>query len=117
VANKKTKKKNGRAADSQSPADEQGRISVLVEIKSPSGASRALEATALRQMNLPEIEVDEEYEPIPLTNTDSSSGASIPTFLVRAFVKREEDIAVLEAHPEVVRVWRDTPIAPFTRSN
>src|SRR4051794_30300076 len=49
--------------------------------------------------------VDADYEPVPMQGEQ-------PTFIVRGTID-DSRIADLEAVPGVVRVWRDTPIAPF----
>jgi hypothetical protein len=84
-------------------------LSVIVEL-SPSpdlSASSALEwARGLRDRG---IQVDEEFGAMPF------GGRGQPeTFCVRVDVPDRADIDELERDPRVLKVWGDTPVAPFT---
>jgi subtilisin family serine protease len=61
------------------------------------------------------FEVDNEFEVVPMRTPTygAAMAAADDTFVVRGIVASEEDRQALEARPDVVAVWTDTPIAPF----
>ncbi len=69
------------------------------------------------EIDVPGFEVDREFEVIPMGAGAPGPATAAPseeTFILRGTVASEDDVETLRARPEVVEVWRDTPIAPFT---
>ena len=104
--------------ESPEPRDDGGRLSVLVEMVSMPGASAMVASAALREETVGGLELDEEFQPIPLGggSLEAAVGlgvAGTPTYVVRARVDDEAAMAELRKRPDVVEVWRDSPIAPF----
>ena len=98
--------------------DDAGKLSVLVELVSMPGASAMVASAALREETVGGLELDEEFQPIPLGggSLEAAVGlgvAGTPTYVVRARVDDESAMAELRKRPDVVEVWDDTPIAPF----
>lgn len=94
------------------PTDASGKISVLIEIKTEIQSSGTDAMQIVREMTVPGLELDEEYEPVPMSETDPQTGSTIQTYIVRGLVEKTEDVARIQAIPDVVKVWKDTPIAP-----
>lgn len=97
---------------------EDGRLSVLVEMTSSPGASAMVASAALREETVGGLELDEEFQPIPLGggHLEAALGlgvAGTPTYVVRARVDDESAMADLRKRPDVVEVWVDTAIAPY----
>ena len=88
-------------------AEAESPLSVLVELAPSEGQSEASALTIARALGDRGFDVDEEYGAVPL---GSGSGQ---TLCVRGVVPGEETIPDLESDPRVLRVWRDTKIAPF----
>lgn len=81
---------------------------LLVELAAGPGMS-AVAAVALgRELERTGFTLDEEFGATPLG--EAPGGQS---FLVRGRLADETVVAALESDPRVVRVWRDTPVAPF----
>lgn len=98
--------------------DDSGKLSVLVEMLSTPGASAVVASAALREETVGSLELDEEFQPIPLGGggLEAAAGLGIagaPTYVVRARVDDEAAMAELRKRPDVVEVWHDTAIAPF----
>jgi subtilisin family serine protease len=101
------------------PLDKEGKISVLVEMRSPAGGSAASAMASMAGMSLPGVTIDNEFMPVPmgqeprlgLAGAEMSSG--IETVVVRAIVDDESQIDALRQQPDVIAVYKDTPIAPF----
>ncbi|MGH9284413.1 MAG: S8 family peptidase, partial [Acidimicrobiales bacterium] len=97
------------------PRDGDGRLSVLVELRGPAGASPSFALGQASQIDLPGFSVDQEFQVVPL-GADQVGGGLTPgteTYVVRGTVDSDTEVEALRARPEVVQVWRDTPIAPF----
>jgi hypothetical protein len=90
---------------SGAPADTGG---VMVELASSPGMSPVAALDVARRLGLAGFTLDEEFGATPL-----GGGAEQQTYVVRGRVDGEEVVAALERDPHVVKVWRDTPIAPF----
>lgn len=82
--------------------------SVLVEMRSPP-ATAPLESLALGAA-LPGFTRDEEYQPVAMAGGPDGGG---PTVIIRGTVDDDEAVSRIEARPEVVQVWSDTPVEPF----
>lgn len=87
------------------PADTGG---VLVELASGPGMSPVAALEVARRLDLPGFTLDEDFGATPLGGSSEQQ-----TFVVRGHVDGEEVVTALEKDPRVVKVWRDTPIAPF----
>lgn len=94
-----------------------GRERVLVEFRIPRGAST--EAFALTA-GLPGLTVDPEFEPVRMKKAGTtagvrglaSEGTTEETVIVRALLAPDAR-ADLEGNPNVVKIWKDGPLAPF----
>ena len=100
------------------PAGEQE--SVLVELRVPTVRGALSVFAVAASVDTLDFQVDPDYEPIPLSAPESENaqarGAFAPTeqtVIIRGKIAPDK-IADLEAQANVVKVWRDTPIAPFT---
>ncbi len=85
---------------------------VLVELRVPRGERSLALARASSVLGLT---IDPDYEPVPMKRAGRAtkgSAAAEDTIVVRATVDASR-IAELEANPDVVKVWKDGPIAPF----
>jgi serine protease AprX len=92
-----------------------GLQSVLVEIRVPK--SRGMAALQLAQdSTLPDFHLDTSYEAIPMSPSQEMAAQLAideAVVIVRGQIE-ESRIPELEAQPNVIKVYRDTPIAPFT---
>ena len=99
-------------------ADEGGqRERVLVEIRVPSsleGADARLSLAA--GVDVPGFELDSGFAPVPVSahaeQAANLAASSEEVVIVRGTVAPDER-AALESQPNVIKVWDDTPIAPF----
>ena len=82
---------------------------ILVELSAPPVAA-PLGNLALGRA-LPGFTVDESFEPVPMAQGPEGGG---PTVIIRGTAASADDIERIRQRPEVVRVWTDTQIAPFT---
>jgi serine protease AprX len=104
------------AEKSPEARDADGRLSVLVELLSTPGASPMFSVSALREETAGGLELDEEFQPIPLGADRPGLGMGVgggPTYVVRARVDDEGAMDQLRRRPDVVDVWLDTVIEPF----
>lgn len=76
----------------------------LIELRPPEGVAAEHAALWASHFAAPGVSFDEEFEPVPMKEG---------TVMVRALVDSDDDAVALEGRPEVERVWRDAPIAPF----
>src|SRR4051812_27342441 len=95
---------------------EGGLRSVLVELRLPASQAASDAIGMAEGLNVPGLEIDPSYEPVPIKGpSDESADAdatSEQTVIVRGMIE-ESKIPELEAQAEVVKVWKDTPIQPF----
>ena len=124
AAKKRAKRSGSGNADNDipQPIDEDGNLSVLVEMRYRPGGSGAMALGSARSMDVGGFSLDNEFEPVSLAavgradfNTGERSVASTPneTFVIRGTVDSDSQMELLARHPDVAGVWRDTPIAPF----
>ena len=105
---------NGGDADNPEPRGPDGRLSVLIELRSQAGNSAAAARSMATNMDLGGLEVDPEFQPVPMGGEDGGlSRSGTETYLIRGTVKDESEMDELRAHPDVARIWPDVPIAPF----
>ena len=83
------------------------RRSVLVELAGGPGMSPMAAMSTARGLEASGLALDEDYGAVPMVAKGGET-----TFVVHGEVD-DEAVQDLERHPQVVRVWRDTPIAPF----
>lgn len=88
----------------EAPADTGG---VMVELASGQGMSPVAALDVARRLGLEGFTLDEEYGVTPLGDGPEQ------TYIVRGKVADEAIVTALEKDPRVVKVWRDTPVAPF----
>ncbi|MEL6162313.1 MAG: S8 family serine peptidase, partial [Cyanobacteria bacterium J06628_3] len=89
---------------------------VLVEMRVPSNQGVLAASRTAAQINVSSFRFDTSYEPITL-NSGSNEVRSLrannqETVVVRGIVE-ESDIQALESQSNVIKVYKDTPIAPF----
>ncbi len=89
---------------------------VLVEMVLPKQESASFALQKGSGLNLIGFEIDYNYEPVPLEGGPDSKlglkGEEEKTVLVKGVIPKSK-MAELESQPNVVKVWKDTPIAPF----
>jgi serine protease AprX len=90
---------------------------VLVELRVPRGQRGQQLLSAALSVGVPGFQVDADYAPVPLSAhpelAADLAAAGEETVIIRGTVDAGKS-AELEAQPNVVRVYKDTPIAPFT---
>src|SRR4051794_22204688 len=81
----------------------------------PSGQGTAFAMQAANTLNVPGFQVDSTYDPVPVSATPTHApqlaAANEEAVIVRGTID-ESRIPDLEAQPNVLKVWRDTRIAP-----
>jgi hypothetical protein len=92
-------------------------IPVLVEMRTSGARAAGGSLQAATAFASSGFTVDDSFDVIPMKPAkDTTAGArgqpAEETVIVRGLID-EARIAELESRPEVVRVWRDTPIQPF----
>jgi len=106
-----------RGADKERPEADEGETaspprsehgSVLVELAGAPGMSSATALDVARHLEKTGFEIDPEFGAMPFGDAQSPQ-----TFVVRGRVTGDSAIANLERDSRVVKVWRDTPVAPF----
>lgn len=85
-----------------------GTRGVLVELAGGAGMSPMAAMSTARSLAASGLAVDEEYGAVPMAGEGGET-----TFVVHGEVPDDDAVRNLEEHPQVVRVWKDTPIAPF----
>lgn len=104
---------NGEMNSSES----QGSIlHVLVELRTPNSQRNFQTLSSAVGGNATSFKLDLNYEPIPVNPSNrfaaNIGSANEETVLVRGAID-ESQIQQLEAQPNVIKVYKDTPIAPF----
>ena len=94
-------------------------IAVLVEMRVPVGTPRAFAQQMATGIEAPGFELDPEFEAMPMSpppeEAEMRAAAGETVVLVRGMIA-EDKISELEAQSNVIKVWRDTPIAPFPQA-
>jgi len=92
-------------------------IGVLVEMRVQPGATGMFAMRTAGEMKAGGFKLDQGYAPVkmggPRASSGSMSGREAQTYLVRGEIE-EDKISELEKDPNVVKVWIDTKIAPFS---
>jgi serine protease AprX len=100
-----------------STAKGDGQMSILVELRVPAAESEVSAKDMALAFSAQSFQLDPSYEPVPVTpHSDEAArmaAAGEKTLVVRGTI-RPEKIPELEAQPNVVKVWKDTPIAGFS---
>jgi subtilisin family serine protease len=93
------------------------RLSVLVELRIPVSEAAVNAMNVAAGFTASNFQLDSSYEPIPVYASPDQAAelasAGEQTVIVRGTIEAGK-IAELEAQPNVVKVWMDTPIAPFS---
>ncbi|NJM21576.1 MAG: S8 family serine peptidase [Richelia sp. RM2_1_2] len=89
---------------------------VLVELRVPSNQGVLAASRTAAQINVSSFRFDTSYEPITV-NSSSEQLSTLranneETVIVRGIIE-ENDIQQLESQANVIKVYKDTPIAPF----
>ena len=82
--------------------------SVLVELAGGPGMTSVAAVDVARSLEGRGFTLDQEYGAIPF-----GASAAQQTFVVRGRLSDDRVVPQLEQDPRVVKVWRDTPVAPF----
>ena len=85
-----------------------GRRTVLVELAGGPGMSPVAAAVVARSLASAGFELDESADAVPVRGD-----GGVENYVVTGTVVDAEAEEALEARPEVVKIWRDSPIAPF----
>jgi hypothetical protein len=85
-----------------------GTGTVLVELSAAPGSTPVSVMSVARSLKSAGFTVDEDYGVIPIQEEGPEDA-----FIVRGELRGSATTDQLEQLPGVVRVWRDTPIAPF----
>ncbi|MBD2778788.1 S8 family serine peptidase [Iningainema tapete] len=89
---------------------------VLVEIRVPKTQGAMGASGVISEMNVTSFQLDTSYEPVPVSSASEQApslmGSNEETMIVRGVIE-ESQIPDLEAQSNVVKVYKDTPIAPF----
>ncbi len=87
---------------------------VLVELRVQRTRGGEIQLGSPAAMQDAGFEINSDYEPVPVAGSqeEGTRGDDEDVVVVRGSIEPQR-IAELEARPDVVRVWRDTPIAPF----
>lgn len=101
-------------SDKDRTRDKDGRISVMLEMRSDPGMSPSLGAAMAPELAGGALRLDPEFVPVPMGGGGEGMAATPQTYVLRGTVADEDELRALEADPQVLHVWRDTPIEPFT---
>lgn len=92
-------------------------VPVLVEMRVQKGSTAAFAVQLAASIKSPSFQADPDFDAIPLRSPPeqvaSLAASGKEVVIVRGTVD-EDKIKDLEAQPNVVKVWRDTHIEPFT---
>jgi subtilisin family serine protease len=101
--------------ENPTPIDDEGRLSVLIEMRSTPGQSAALVMGQTSGFDIDGFKLDQEFEPVvlPAPKTNEGQASGLDTYIVRATLSSKKLIKQLKERPEVADVWKDTPISPF----
>jgi len=94
--------------------------SVLVEMVVPDTESASFALQMGPALNQSGFEMDYNYDPVPMEGSETAglrtragfTEAEGKTVLVKGTIPKSK-VAELESHPNVLKVWKDTPIAAF----
>lgn len=102
--------------DDKLARDKDGRISVLLEMRADPGVSHSLGQDMAADLGGGKLKLDPEFAPVPMSSGLAGDGMAVAgtdSFILRGTVKDEDELHALENDPQVLRVWKDTPIEPF----
>ena len=87
----------------------------LVEMRRPSEPFVTGPKELLKSLKIPDIVADESYEPVEMAEgVDQHDAAMLSSIILRVRAKSKRGLTELEKHRDVLRVWLDTQIAPFS---
>ena len=98
-------------------AGDGGTLAVLIEVRVPKGLQSAVDVAESATLSAMGVEVDRRYPPVPMRPTAEQAASmdlQAETIVVVRGTVPSGRVRELEAQPHVLRVYRDTPIAPFT---
>jgi serine protease AprX len=106
-------------AQTPAPAKKGESQRVIVEMRVPMGTAIVSALSMASEVSVPGFQIDTSYNPIPLTPSSSADAATArevtagQVVIIRGTIVSDK-FAELEAQPNVVKVWKDTPIAHFS---
>jgi serine protease AprX len=93
-----------------------GREEYLVEIRMPKGRGTAYAAQMAAGLEVPGLQVDPSYRPVPIApppeHAEALEANNEEVVVVLATIEAER-LAELRAHPQVVGVYKNTRVEPF----
>lgn len=99
------------------PKRKERSVPVLVEMRVQKGITAAFAVQLAASIKTPSFQADPDFDAIPVSphpeQAASLAASGEEVVIVRGTVD-EDKINELKAQPNVVNVWRDTTIAPFT---
>lgn len=91
---------------------------VMIEMHQPRSAGASFALQTAGSFNVSGFQLDTEFDPIPMSPTPEQAASFSSTdeevIVVRGVVDANQ-IAELEAQPNVIKVWEDSEIRPFNR--
>lgn len=94
-----------------------GKRRVLIEMRVPRGAMGLAAMRQADQIDVPGLTIDHDYEPVEMVRAGREAAvAGESSYIVRGEVD-DDKLEEIRKQPNVIKVWRDTPIAPFARSS
>jgi serine protease AprX len=96
----------------------EGKVRVLVELRVNRSLESSMIMGSVKESALPGLTLDESFKPTPINKPRNQSltlesSSSDKHVIVRGEID-ENKIKELESASNVVKVWKDTPIAPFS---
>jgi serine protease AprX len=89
---------------------------VIVEVRIPANQAASFAMEMATGLSASGLQVDTNYDPVPINphsdQSDALAAAGEQTALIRGSIEASK-IPELEAQPNVIKVWKDTPVAPF----
>jgi serine protease AprX len=103
--------------NSEQPQNSKGTVPVLIEMRMETTSDKSRALRTVEEIGVEGLKLDDSFPPVEFSQeTRVASTRGDPdetTFVIRAEIP-ENKIKELESHPKVVKVWKDTPIAPFS---
>jgi serine protease AprX len=89
---------------------------ILVELRVPVDRSNLFFAQLHAVLDVPTCRVDRNFQPVPSgpTSADSGARATDEEYVVIRVTIDADRVTDLENHPDVVQIWPDAPIEPFS---
>ena len=90
------------------PDNKEKNYSILIELQVARDGNLPDIKTLATQLNVKALVLDENYEPVMMTSENNNHTCIVHAWLPDPAAEKE-----LGKHPDVVKVWMDTTIAPL----